>query len=44
LLVYEAGQGWAPLCKFLGVPVPTDPFPQVNTREEFIARRATRKH
>ena len=42
LLVYEAGQGWAPLCKFLGVPVPAEPFPQVNTREEFIARVAAR--
>jgi hypothetical protein len=40
LLVYEAGAGWAPLCKFLGVPIPAEPFPQVNTREEFIARRA----
>jgi hypothetical protein len=40
LLVYEAGAGWAPLCKFLGVPIPADPFPQINTREEFIARRA----
>jgi hypothetical protein len=44
LLVYETGQGWEPLCKFLGVPVPAEPFPLVNTREEFIARRAaTRK-
>jgi hypothetical protein len=40
LLVYEAGAGWAPLCKFLGVPIPADPYPQINTREEFIARRA----
>ena len=38
LLVYETGQGWTPLCNFLGVPVPDEPFPQVNTREEFIAR------
>ena len=40
LLVYEAGQGWDPLCKFFGVPVPSEPYPLVNTREEFIARRA----
>ncbi|MBI1210541.1 MAG: sulfotransferase family protein [Alphaproteobacteria bacterium] len=40
LLVYEAGQGWEPLCSFLGVSVPSEPFPLVNTREEFIARRA----
>jgi hypothetical protein len=44
LLVYEAGQGWAPLCQFLGVPAPAEPFPQVNTREEFIARVAARTH
>ncbi len=42
LLVYEAGQGWEPLCKFLGVPVPSEPYPLVNTREEFIAGRAER--
>jgi len=40
LLVYEVGQGWEPLCNFLNVPVPSEPFPQVNSREEFIARRA----
>jgi hypothetical protein len=34
LLVYEASQGWEPLCKFLGVPVPAAPFPRVNSREE----------
>ena len=34
LLVYEVAQGWPPLCKFLGVPVPDAPFPRVNSREE----------
>jgi hypothetical protein len=42
LLVYEVGQGWAPLCEFLGVPVPDTPFPQVNSREEFQARASRR--
>lgn len=32
LLVYEVGQGWEPLCRFLGVPVPDQPFPHVNDR------------
>src|SRR5215831_179705 len=32
LLVFSADQGWEPLCKFLGVPVPTEPFPNVNDR------------
>ncbi|HND31303.1 MAG TPA: sulfotransferase [Myxococcota bacterium] len=30
LLVYEPGQGWGPLCEFLGVPVPDQPYPHVN--------------
>jgi len=30
LLVFEAKQGWGPLCSFLGVPEPTVPFPNVN--------------
>ncbi len=38
LLVYEVSQGWAPLCEFLGVPVPGEPFPAQNSRAEFIAR------
>jgi hypothetical protein len=32
LLVYEVGQGWEPLCGFLGVPVPDQPFPAENAR------------
>ena len=40
LLVYEAGQGWGPLCDFLDVPVPEEPYPLENTRAEFIARRS----
>ena len=35
LLVYEVAQGWAPLCGFLGVPVPEGPMPKVNSTEEF---------
>jgi len=38
LLTYEVKQGWGPLCKFLGVPVPATPFPLTNTTEEFQAR------
>ncbi|XP_039264029.2 uncharacterized protein LOC120339869 [Styela clava] len=30
LLVYNYRQGWKPLCKFLGVPVPSVPFPHEN--------------
>ena len=38
LLIYEAGQGWAPLCEFLGVAIPEEPYPSENSRAEFIAR------
>jgi hypothetical protein len=34
LLVFSAKQGWSPLCRFLGVPVPQGPFPRVNSRDE----------
>lgn len=30
LLVYEVKEGWAPLCRFLGVPPPAEPFPRLN--------------
>jgi len=35
LLVYEVAAGWGPLCAFLGRPVPDEPFPHVNSRDEF---------
>ena len=38
LLIYQAGDGWEPLCKFLGVPVPDVPYPSENSRAEFVAR------
>jgi hypothetical protein len=38
LLIYQVSEGWEPLCSFLGVPVPREPFPAVNTRAEFVAR------
>jgi hypothetical protein len=38
LLVYNVGDGWAPLCKFLGLPVPEAAYPSENSRAEFITR------
>jgi hypothetical protein len=38
LLVFEAKQGWQPLCDFLGVRVPDAPYPRVNSREEMQQR------
>ncbi len=34
LLVFDVAEGWQPLCAFLGVPVPAEPFPRVNDAEE----------
>jgi hypothetical protein len=38
LLVYEVGEGWGPLCEFLGVEVPDEPFPHLNDSEVFRGR------
>lgn len=35
LLVFELGQGWEPLCEFLGIPIPAAEFPRTNTTEDF---------
>ncbi len=38
LVEWRPGDGWAPLCAALGVPMPTDPFPHANTTADFHAR------
>lgn len=38
LLVWEVKDGWAPLCDFLGVPIPDMPFPRVNDTKESLKR------
>jgi hypothetical protein len=38
LLVWEVGEGWGPLCEFLGVEVPAGPLPHENEREAFVER------
>lgn len=47
LLIHKLGDGWGPLCDFLGVPVPDAAFPRVNATkdfqkdvDEFLAKRA----
>ena len=30
-LTYDAADGWEPLCEFLDVPVPDQPYPLINT-------------
>ena len=38
LLVYDVKEGWAPLCDFLGVEVPDEPFPHLNDTREMRRR------
>ncbi len=38
LLEWQASDGWEPLCERFGVPVPDEPFPRVNSTEEFTER------
>jgi hypothetical protein len=33
LLVFKVTDGWGPLCRFIGVPEPPEPFPNLNDRE-----------
>lgn len=42
LLVFDPASGWKPLCRFLGVPVPAQPFPHVNGRSSFHGRFGVR--
>ncbi|MEY2472954.1 MAG: hypothetical protein QOK28_2283 [Actinomycetota bacterium] len=38
LLEWQASDGWEPICDWLGLPVPDEPFPLTNTTEEFLGR------
>jgi hypothetical protein len=38
LLDWTPKDGWEPICRALGVAVPDEPFPRVNTNEEFATR------
>ena len=37
LLEWRPSDGWEPICDRLGLPVPTEPFPRVNSTDEFRA-------
>ena len=37
LVEWQPGDGWEPLCRALGVPVPDEPFPHRNTAADFKA-------
>ena len=38
LLVWSVKEGWGPLCDFLELPIPEEPFPHINDRTEFLNR------
>lgn len=38
LLVHNLGDGWEPLCRRLGVSVPSEPYPNQNNAGDFNAR------
>jgi hypothetical protein len=38
LLVFDVREGWAPLCDFLGVEAPDEPFPRLNEAREMRRR------
>ncbi len=42
LLVFDVKEGWEPLCRHLGVPVPDQPFPHLNDTESFRSETVVR--
>ena len=36
LLVFDVRDGWRPLCDFLAVDVPDEPFPRTNSSDDFV--------
>ena len=35
LLLFKASDGWEPLCTFLGLPIPDEPYPYLHDTKEF---------
>ena len=35
LLIHNAKDGWAPLCRFLNVPIPENSYPRINDKQQF---------
>jgi hypothetical protein len=38
LLIFDVKDGWEPLCKFLGVPTPDEPFPHENIGTKLVEK------
>ena len=43
LLVFQARDGWAPLCEFLDCRVPDAPYPNTNSTEDFLNNRGAKR-
>uniref|UniRef100_A0A7S4SMH6 Sulfotransferase n=1 Tax=Alexandrium monilatum TaxID=311494 RepID=A0A7S4SMH6_9DINO len=43
LLVYNVKEGWGPLCSFLGLPVPSVPFPHNNQFATFLKEQRLKR-
>jgi hypothetical protein len=43
LLEFDVREGWGPLCRFLEVPVPDEPFPRLNDTATFQAMMRMRE-
>src|SRR5262249_50864140 len=43
LLVFDVAEGWSPLCEFLDVAVPAEPFPRINDTTAFRRMLAARR-
>lgn len=39
LVIWQATDGWEPICEALGLPIPEIPFPNTNSTAEFVGRR-----
>jgi hypothetical protein len=42
LIEWQPADGWEPICRALGVPVPNQPFPHENTTADFLLRAEAR--
>lgn len=42
LVEWTPGDGWGPICRALGLPVPNRPFPHENSTASYMARRGER--
>jgi len=43
LLVFQASEGWAPLCEFLACAVPDVPYPNTNSTEAFLNNEGAKR-